>query len=55
MGAGTALVAAPAKLVTARPAGGLPERRMNTAALALIARAGTLGREVRAAREAEQD
>ena len=55
VGDGAALVAAPTKPVTVGPAGGLTEQQMNAAALALFARAGTLGRDVRAAWEAEQD
>ena len=55
MGAGTALVAAPTKPVTAGHKGGLTEQPMNAAALAPFARAAMLGRDVRATREAEQD
>ena len=55
VGDGAALVAAPNKPVAVLHAGGLTEQPMNAAALAPFARAAVLGRDVRAAREAEQD
>ena len=55
VGDGAALVAAPNKPVAVLHAGGLTEQPMNAATLALFARAAVLGRDARAAREAEQD